>query len=351
MTNFLFFLSKTDTSIIRNCSPATRNIQFTLGFFVLLTGVLAFLSGGYAASNLFIHEYALTGKPQMEPLGWLYAVLIGLVYTVFIMAIDREVVAASNKWAVILRIPLAIIISIIVSVPVELQLFEGRITKKLLENAKADNDHLEEQLHYKMVPLEKRRDTLLALKNNAVKERQSWATIMDVEVVGNIRDGKQRPAGKGDAYLSAKENKEQANELITKCDSELAVVQSQLNTMQAQLSENLINQHIPQSYDLLSKYVTLNQVKEDDKTGAAARMSYGITFLFLLFELIPCIMKLLLPQTEYDAMLTMRRNLNRLSARKIYNQAKQEYETQTAEQVSQRNPLVVEQIFASQAKG
>jgi len=348
MRKFLLFLSKTDTSVIEKCSEATKNIQASLGFFVLLTGVLAFISGSLAVSNMFITADVFSGKPQMTLLGWLFSGIIGLVYATLIMAIDREIVAASTKWAIVLRIPLAIIISLVISVPIELQLFDARITKRLVENMRIENQQLADKVHQKMLPFESRRDTLQQIKNAALRDRTNWGNIMDIEVVGTIREGKQRPAGKGNAYNSAKTNKEEADVLISRTDSELVKIQQQIAGLQSQTDSTVKADRISQSYDLLSKYTALQEVKVADKTGAAATMSLGITLLFLLFELIPSIMKLLLPKTEYDTLIDIRRNLNINTANKIFTDASTEYNSLNIDAITTRNPVIIKKVFQSQ---
>jgi hypothetical protein len=166
--------------------------------------------------------------------------------------------------------------------------------------------------------------------------------------VGTLRDGKQRPAGKGNAYNSAKQNKEETDVLISKSDSELVKIQQQIAGLQAQTDSTVKVDRIGQSYDLLSKYTALQEVKLTDKTGAAGTMSLGITLLFLLFELIPSIMKLLLPKTEYDILIDIRRNLNINTANKIFNEANTEYNGLNIDAITARNPIIIEKVFQSQ---
>ena len=146
MKAFLYFLSKTDTDIIRHCPSSTRQTHLTLGFFVLMTGMLAFISGSFAISNMFVHENAM-GRPQMAMTGWILSPVIGIIYATFIMAIDREIVSATTRWAVIFRLPLAIAITLIVSLPVELQLFESKLLKQLTDAQKNENDGLVAKLN------------------------------------------------------------------------------------------------------------------------------------------------------------------------------------------------------------
>ena len=205
-------------------------------------------------------------------------------------------------------------------------------------------------VHATMLPFEKRRDTLLQLKNTAISQRTNWSNIMDIEVVGNIREGKTRPAGKGNAYNSAKENRQQSADLIIASDSEFVVVQRQLQHMQLQMDSTLAVDKIAQSFDLLSKYTALQEVTSGDASGSVKTMGLGVTFLFLLFELVPSIMKLLLPKTEYDTLLAIRRDLNITAAHTIYQAAKTSYNGISLSEISRRNPEVIEWLFESQGK-
>gem|GEM_PF-5210152 len=350
MIKILFFLSKTDESLIRFCTPNTRNIQAALGFFVLLTGVMAFISGSYAISNLFIYESPTTGKPEMMAGGNIISILLGILYAVFIMAIDREIVAASSKYAVLARIPLAVIISMIISLPIELQLFESRINKKLLSDIHKENEEFYSEVNRPILKLEAERDTILARKNTAIRESNEWARIMEAEIVGRSLNGKTTgKEGAGPAYRQAERNRIQQDSLVSKCDRELSAIDRQLSILRNERESKYQKQRVPQSYDLLSKYIALKEVRRDDKTGAANRMAHGITVLFLLFELIPSIVKLMLPRTEYDTLLEKRRQLNILSAKNIYLDATDEYDGKTAEEIREYNHRKVRLLVESQA--
>jgi hypothetical protein len=79
-------------------------------------------------------------------------------------------------------------------------------------------------------------------------------------------------------------------------------------------------------------------------------MGLGIMMLFFLFELIPSIMKLLLPQTEYDAILDKRRRLNIHATKLIFQNIYSEYEEMTADEIRDYNPLAVEKMYDAQAR-
>jgi len=139
ITKTLLFLSNTDEDVIVKCTKRTINQQIALGAFVLFTGIFAFMSGSYAVSHLFAEYDYVTKETHISGMGIIYSILIGLTYALFIMQIDREIVSTVNKKAAALRIPLAIIIGLVIALPIELKLVEGRIEKQLFQNSQRDN--------------------------------------------------------------------------------------------------------------------------------------------------------------------------------------------------------------------
>jgi hypothetical protein len=344
---FLYFLSKTDRKVIKDCPAFTKGIQASLGFFVLLTGVLALVSGTYAISNMFVHENPATKVPEMAPDGWLFALLLGSIYSIMIMAIDREIVSAGSKIAVILRIPLAIVISLIISVPMELQLLESAITKELRTQTSRNSDSVRVMYssEERLAPLENDISRLDSLKRLAETERTYWSRIMQQESLGVINAGVTTgKAGEGDSYRQAQRLKGEFDTLLLKYEAELAVKQRALDAARGRRDQNAAIAYVPQAYDLLTRYVALQQVKTSDSSGSAGRMGMGITILFLLFELIPSIVKILLPKTEYDEMIDRRRRLNIYAIRLIYESAHAEYEGQSVEEITAANPVTIEKM-------
>lgn len=352
MIHILYFFSKTDAGVIQHCPVYTKNIHATFGFFVLMTGVMAFISGSYAISNMFLYEDAMTGKPQMIPGGWTYSFLLGSVYAMFIMAIDREIVSSSNRWAAVFRIPLAIIISLIVSVPVEMQIFEGKITKQLINNQIKERDDLKKKLNdeNRVFKIEDDIKSTEALRQEAIDKRNYWAESIEAEVVGRVKEDRTGKAGKGPAYDEAIMNKGLQEQLIIKYDNELSEKKGQLESAKKERQRQFELEKVGQSYDLLSKYIALKEIKKEDKTGSAKSIGLGVLILFCLFEMIPALMKVLTPLTEYDVLVDKRRRLNINSAKFIYQQVYSEYGSMTTDEIVNYNPIAVGKIFASQSK-
>ena len=95
----LYYLSKTDYIFVTRCNSRTRMHQRTLGLFVLITALFAFLSSYYALTTIFgdwdelsqVYVLAIKDKVLVVACALLYALMIGLI--------DREIVASKNKKA------------------------------------------------------------------------------------------------------------------------------------------------------------------------------------------------------------------------------------------------------------
>jgi hypothetical protein len=351
MKQFLYFLSKTDRTIVSRCSPMARNIQYSLGFFVLLTGTIAFISGTYAISNMFLYEDPASGAPLMPVFGWPASILLGLIYATFIMAIDREIVSATNKTAVAYRIPLAIVVSLIISKPIEMQLFDSAIVQRLGKDNQHEqhNQNLSDELAANVNQLQNQRDTLDSSLRVAINSRNYWQKLKLAEIVGTPGTVTSGNPGEGAAFRQDDENMKTQQTLIDQYSVELKTVKAELAKAKANKTAEYHLDKDKIAYDLLCKSVALNEVKDNDRTGTATRMGWGITGLFLLFEIVPSLMKLLLPKTEYDALIDKRRLLNILSTDMIYQQAISIYHDKSAEDISMENPTRIAQLYRSQS--
>jgi hypothetical protein len=134
MKRLLYRLSKTDRIIVSRCNEETRIHQRSLGLFVLLTALFAFASGYYALTTVFGTWDAMSMQYQLSIKQNLTVFLCATLYAVMIGSIDREIVAAKNKWAAALRIPLALAIGVVIAVPIELKILENKINQQILEN-------------------------------------------------------------------------------------------------------------------------------------------------------------------------------------------------------------------------
>ena len=125
ITRFLLWCSMTDLTTLNKLPTdqyeSSRSSQAMLGMFVLLTGCFALVYGTYAAWLI---------------IGSLYgAILLGLLFAVFIFSIDRAIVGQHNKWTLLPRFLLAIAVALVISVPLELRISQEPIQEAIRAEA------------------------------------------------------------------------------------------------------------------------------------------------------------------------------------------------------------------------
>lgn len=311
MKYFFLFLSKTDHEVLRHCPQSSLNNQVGLGIFVLFTGIFAFISGSYALSMVFI-ETGPDGRPlPLDSSHIIMACGFGMLYSFMIMAIDREIVSATKQGSAFLRIPLAIMIGFIVAVPLELKLMEGKINTQLRENQIEKNNKARQG---RSDSIRNRYDAeCMGVKEeiNKTKEYIIETEInLDAEEVGRQVDGRTGVPGKGTSFTQLKENYSAAQTRLYKAERKLDSLNSIKDEMEKEALAAFKDDSVMQTFGLMDRYVALQQVIEQDETGASGTMSCFLTVFFILLELIPALMKTMLSPSEYDAAIETRRRLN-----------------------------------------
>ena len=132
MRRFFIFCSGADHKILEQCPNSERIKYGIVGSTVFLTGFLASLSGGYALYTVF------RGGNKAG----LWAVFFGLLWGIVIFNLDRFLVSSIRKegnwkkefWYALPRFVVAVIISLVIAKPIEVQLFADRIQQQILEN-------------------------------------------------------------------------------------------------------------------------------------------------------------------------------------------------------------------------
>lgn len=132
INDFLIFCSGSDKGLINQCPNSERIKYSSIGATVLLTGILAAISSGYALYTIFRGEkYAMIS-----------AIGFGLVWATVIFNLDRYIVSSLRKegnWKKELlyatpRFIIAILISLVIAKPLEVRIFASRIEQQILED-------------------------------------------------------------------------------------------------------------------------------------------------------------------------------------------------------------------------
>lgn len=140
---FFIICSGADKGIIEQC-PTEWNKYTGIGATIFFTGLLAWLSGGYALYTVFRN----TNIDTIDDTALFFAIPFGFLWGAVIFNLDRFIVSTFHKknetnfWKrfgrellqASPRILLATIIAITISKPIEIKIFESRLSEQILRN-------------------------------------------------------------------------------------------------------------------------------------------------------------------------------------------------------------------------
>lgn len=124
---FLWWVAGAEKSILIECKTDYQKYT-AIGMVILMTTFVAFFAGGSAA-------WYFTQSSENGNGSWLAAIIFGIIWAILIFCIDRSLVVTIKKrdgkrnlWIPFLtRAALALLIAFMVSIPLELKIFEGFI--------------------------------------------------------------------------------------------------------------------------------------------------------------------------------------------------------------------------------
>jgi len=225
-SGFMCEIAGADPIIIAKFFPSELFKYFTIGLSVVFTGFLATFSGGYAIFKIFDNIF--------------FAVLIGLLWGLIIMNIDRIMIISISKvqsmtqqlLRTIPRIILATVIAVVISRPIEIRMFENRLN--------ADLAKLEETINKSNIEL--------ARSNSRVNEFSDGRN----SAIDEIADIESRSA---EVPTSMTTRKDQLNRNISRAQSNINVLSPQVNEFRNRLSDtiNPLSESELQEFNQLNK--------------------------------------------------------------------------------------------------
>lgn len=154
LSNFLIKCSGADKEILDQCTIKEKNKFIGIGSTLILTAILASLSGGYAIYSTFDSVIIST--------------IIGIFWGIVIFSLDRYIVTSIDKkgewWNQLLtalpRLLMAFVLAITISKPLELRLFQDAVNKSMGEIADASISGCEKDWNTERDKLAKRKSEL-----------------------------------------------------------------------------------------------------------------------------------------------------------------------------------------------
>src|SRR5262249_10716840 len=162
LKQFFWFCSGADMAILRTGDCSTEHNTYAgIGATIVLTAVLASLSGGYALWTVF------QSAPSAISFGLLWGILIFNLDRYIVMSLRnrrggfgaffRQLATASP------RLVLAVLIASVITIPLELKIFEREILDQLARNQQrtlTEDRHRIEQNYSEIADLEQQNHTL-----------------------------------------------------------------------------------------------------------------------------------------------------------------------------------------------
>lgn len=298
MTTFFLFLSKTNLYIFAKVNNAARQIRIGLGVFVFCTAVLAFFAAFYVARSIFTEYNVATATTETPLYGWIISISLGLLWSLMIMDIQRDIVSAKSKWSALAWLPFAVAIGLIIAAPVKLHIFSDQINKEFTMATSQKNEPR----------MENRRDSI-AFYNNKCNELHTkiaaehvamskWAAAIETDIVGcmhQILNG----IAESDLICKTAERKHLIhNSFIEYYEQQLKETRHLL--IELRESPGQYSEKTEINHNLLSKYEMLVKIGKSDPS--VKYLSLVLLLLILFLQIIPPLFRILSPPNEYDIM-------------------------------------------------
>lgn len=288
---FFQFFSKTDRIVLAQCSENTQKSQTAIGAMVFVSGLLAIISGAYAIHITF---------PST-----IFSIVAGFMYGTIILLLDRELVSFPRKTAVLPRLIFAVFVGFVISVPLELKVFDSRINEEIARSRFNE----EKSILDRQSQANSAYDAKINILERDIREYREGITralvTMEAEAVGRQIPGRTGRAGVGPVYHDAERLKDNYERLLAQAETQLKDVQeTRAQEFDAARKEaTLMQQSI--SYDLLSRHEALGKIQASSRD--ALYIIWGVRLLFVLFQVLPIMLYLLMSENEYVAILEANR--------------------------------------------
>jgi hypothetical protein len=334
--NFFLFCSGVEHSILERC-PSDVNKYVGIGATVFFTGVLAFISSGYALYTVFESYWA--------------AIPFGIIWGLMIFNLDRYIVLSMKSngswwrdWLVALpRLALAILLALVISKPLEMKIFEKEIQAELVtmeqEVYKQQEDGLKARYQTQLADERARIDALKAeilLKTTA---RDALVKQAVQEADGTGGSGKKNL---GPIYLAKKAEADKAQaelEQTIALNQPLILEKTKaIQTLETTVQTEVSGLQRSRYNGLAARMEALSRLS--GKSLAILYASLFITLLFVAIETAPIMVKLISYRSPYDYLLHEHEhvfemaNLESTTLRNNTVRSKLRYDTETGQHLT-----------------
>jgi hypothetical protein len=317
--------------------PSDVNKYVGIGATVFFTGVLAFISSGYALYTVFESYWA--------------AIPFGIIWGLMIFNLDRYIVLSMKSngswwrdWLVALpRLALAVLLALVISKPLEMKIFEKEIQAELVtmeqEVYKQQEDGLKARYNTQLADERARIDALKAeilLKTTA---RDALVKQAVQEADGTGGSGKKNL---GPIYLAKKAEADKAQaelEQTIALNQPLILEKTKaIQTLETTVQTEVSGLQRSRYNGLAARMEALSRLS--GKSLAILYASLFITLLFVAIETAPIMVKLISYRSPYDYLLHEHEhvfemaNLESTTLRNNTVRSKLRYDTETGQHLT-----------------
>lgn len=277
-------------------APSELNKYAGIGATIFFTGLLAALSGGYALWTVFQQPWA--------------AVVFALVWGLMIFNLDRYIVSSMKKRArfrdefimALPRIVLALLIAIVISKPLELQIFDKEIQAELVimeqQQFKAQEDKVKERFQSRSAEVNARLQAIQQQITLQAARRDTLQLLAQQEADGT---GGSKLKNLGPIYKAKKADADSAQAALEILYQQQAADRAALAGIDADVDATIIQLKRGQLDGFASRLDALGTIT---KNSAPIRWAnWFIILLFIAIETAPVFVKLISPRGPYDDLL------------------------------------------------
>lgn len=301
---FILFCSGANTEVLSKC-PTQEPRMVSIGLSVLLTAVLALFSSCYAMYFVFDNIF--------------FSELFSIIWALMIFNLDRYIIISSSKEKKVLfffpRILIAVIISITISKPVEIKIYEDLIMRNIYANNEGNLSKYKNDFDVRLSNISreiKETESGVYDYNNDIILKDITGKIKELKAINRIirKDSlRVRANNRTIAILSKKEAKRR-DEVMNAFKVKESQKSTHLNDLYSEMAgmnkkrDSLFlsySDRVSVNKDLISMLTSLSEVKSQNDTVAVS--SGFITALFLLIETSPILIKMMTKNGVYEELV------------------------------------------------
>lgn len=321
-SQFFLFCSGAHLSMLKR-APTETNKYGGIGATIFFTGLLATLSGGYALWTVF-------GQ-------WWAAMLFGLIWGLMIFNLDRYIVSGMKKRGnfrselgmALPRIILAVLIAIVISKPLELQVFNKEIQQELIvmeqQVFKTQEDKVKDRYQQRISELN---TAISSLENGIQLQAAKVDTLQRIAQQEADGTGGSRKANLGPIYKAKKADVDSAVALLDRITAQnqalIAQKRQELNSTDSSLQASIHELDRSHIDGLASRIDALGHLTSRSEPVRWA--NWFITLLFITIETAPVFVKLISPRGPYDDLLEVHEHAFKMYRKEKIETREREYE-------------------------